>query len=75
MSLEVSIARLETKLDSVLEKLEAQEHHNERFYETRSDVKAILSNAKGAKWAFGLFGALTIAVSSLVAWVVTTFKG
>lgn len=71
MSLEVAIARLEEKLDRVIEKLEDQEDHNTRFYDTRDRVNKMEANAKGAWWMLGVMGVM---VSAAVSWVVSIFR-
>lgn len=74
MSVEVALARVEEKLDRVIERLEAQKDHNDRFYEVRDIVLNMKANAKGAWFTIGIFGTLTVAVSGFVAWAVSVFK-
>lgn len=71
MSLEVAIARLEEKLDRVLEKLEDQKTFNKDFYDTRDKVNKMEANAKGAWWMLGVMGVM---VSAAVSWVVSIFR-
>lgn len=68
--MEVAIARLEEKVDRILEKIESQEAHNEKFYETRDEVNRMKASAKGAWWMLGILGTM---VSAVVASVVGFF--
>lgn len=74
MNMEVAIARLEEKVDRILENVEAQNEHNDRFYKVRDEVNEMKANAKGAWFTIGIFGTLTVAVSGLVAWLVSAIK-
>jgi type IV secretory pathway component VirB8 len=75
---ETRLARLEEKIDSLSKSIdqfiESQGDHNDKFYEIRDRVRDMQANAKGAWWTVGLFGTLTVAVSSLVAWLVANIK-
>jgi len=72
------LARIEATQIAMLSELrrfcDAQDEHNKIFYRVRDDVSDIKANTKGAWFVFGLFGTLTVAVSGVVAWVVTIFK-
>jgi len=71
MSQEVALARVEEKLDRVLERLDEQSSHNGRFYETRDKVNRMEANARGAWWILGVLG---IMVSSAVSWIVAAIR-
>lgn len=82
MSIEAAIARLDEKLEArnalLVQYMEDQERrwlaqieHNRSFYATRDVVNEKVANAKGAWWTIGIFGVLTTAVSSVVAWWVS----
>ena len=75
----VRLARMEERQinqgNLIEEFFAAQKEHNERFYQTRYQVLAMAAKQEGAWKTIGVFGALTVAVSSGVAWVVTLFFG
>lgn len=75
----VRLARMEERQinqgNLIEEFFTAQEKHNERFYQTRYQVLAMAAKQEGAWKTIGIFGALTVAVSSAMAWVVTFLTG
>lgn len=73
------LARIEATQIAMLSELrrfcDTQDEHNKRFYVVRDDVRDIKANARGAWFTIGIFGTLTVAVSGLVSWLVSNFKG
>lgn len=72
---DAAIARLEEKTKGIEEKIDSyfsqQAEINRKMLDTRDDVIAIQASARGAWWTVGVFGSLTVAVSSAVAWFVS----
>lgn len=75
----VRLARIEERqihhqqlLEAFIEK---QEEYNKSFWSTRYQVLAMAAKQEGAWKTVGIFGALTVAVSSAMAWVVTFLFG
>lgn len=72
------LARIEATQLAMLSELrrfcDTQDDHNKVFYSVRDNVRDIEAKTKGAWFVFGLFGTLTMAVSGVVAWIVTTLK-
>ena len=68
------IAIIETKIDNLHKAIgdfiESQKEHNKNFYETRDDVRDIKANAKGGWFVVGIFGSLTVLVSTLVSSII-----
>jgi type IV secretory pathway component VirB8 len=69
----VAIARLEEKMDRVLDHLDSQAKMNEHFYEVRDKVLALEARSSGAWFIMSLFGAITVATAGFVSWVMHTF--
>jgi len=70
-----TLARIESKLDFVVQEQEKQSKHNEVFYESRDALRDMKANANGAWFTLGVFGTLTVAVSGFVSWVVANLRG
>lgn len=69
-----TLARIESKLDHVVQEQADQREKNKIFYEVRDTVRDMKANASGAWFTIGVFGTLTVAVSGFVSWLVSTFK-
>lgn len=72
------LARIEATQLAMLSELrrfcDSQDDHNKIFYVVRDEVRDIKASAKGVWLTVGAFGSLTVAVSGLVAWIVSNFK-
>lgn len=66
----VRLARMEAKLDALLDRLrereEAQAKHNAAFYIVRDQVNEIRANAKGGWFVIGIFAAAASFISSMI---------
>lgn len=69
-----TLARIEAKLDYVVMEQDSQKATNDLFFEVRDSVRDMQANARGAWFTIGVFGSLTVFVSGLVSWLVSTFK-
>lgn len=73
------LVRLEEKVDHLTNLVEtffsAQTEKNRTFWDAREKLIVMQANARGAWWTVGLFGGLTVAVASLVSWIVAHWKG
>lgn len=73
MNTDVSIARLEEKVDRILEHIVSQEDHNKIFYAVRDDMLAMKASKRAILWVVGAFGTLTVAVSTAAAAITEIF--
>lgn len=69
-----TLARIESKLDYVVLEQNSQRETNTIFFEVRDTVRDMQANAKGAWFTIGIFGTLTVAVSGVVSWLISTLK-
>lgn len=71
------LSRIESKIGHLSEMMEdfvdGQSIKNAMFFSLRDEFIKSQASAKGAWFTVGIFGTLTVAVSSVVAWVVSTF--
>ena len=62
-SADVRLARMEMKIDVLLEKFEEQKGHNEIFHDAATAVKVMRAQA-------GILTAVALSLSSVIAWLV-----
>ena len=71
------LARIEAKLEHLSEVMEdfvdGQGDKNALFFQMRDEFLQTKASAKGVWFTIGIFGTLTVAVSSVVAWLVSNF--
>lgn len=65
---DVRLARMETKIDILLDKFEEQKEHNDTFHGMVTAVKVMKAQA-------AILVACVLSLSSVIAWVVSLFVG
>lgn len=77
MELGERLARIESKIEHMTSMMEdfvdGQSIKNATFYDLRDQFLKKEASNQGVWFTIGLFGTLTVAVSSAVAWFVSTF--